>query len=56
MTFGAVQGRYGYGSQEDALRVDIKWLKAQPLMRMGQNININGYIYHIKSGKLREVV
>ena len=56
MTFGAVQERYGYGSQEDALRSDVKWLKEQPLMRMRDGINFKGYLYDIKSGKLHEVV
>ncbi len=55
-TFGAVQERYGYGKQEDAIRDDVKWLKEQPLMRMGQGINVKGYLYDIRSGKLHEVV
>lgn len=56
MTFGAVQDRYGYGSQEDAIRDDVKWLKEQPLMRLGRGIDVKGYLYDIKSGKLEEVV
>jgi carbonic anhydrase len=55
MTFGAVQEQYGYDKQENALRDDVKWLKEQPLMRRGQGINIKGYLYDIKSGKLHEV-
>ncbi|KAJ9605151.1 hypothetical protein H2200_010541 [Cladophialophora chaetospira] len=56
MTFGAVQARYGYDKQEDALRDDVKWLKEQPLVRKAQGINVKGYLYDLKSGKLQEVV
>lgn len=56
MTFGAVQERYGYTKQDEALREDVQWLKNQPLMRKGQGINVKGYIYDIKTGQLREVV
>lgn len=56
MTFGAVQERYGYGKQEEAIRDDVKWLKEQTLIRNGQGINIKGYLYDLKSGELHEVV
>ena len=52
MTFGAVKKT----GQEDALRKDVKWLREQPLMRAREGINITGYLYDIKSGKLNEVV
>ena len=56
MVFGAVQSRYGHDSLEGALRDDVQWLKGQPLLRNGEGINVKGFVYDIKSGKLKEVV
>ena len=56
MLFGAVQSRYGYSRQEDALSDDVNWLKEQSLMRKGDGINVKGFLYDIQSGKLKEVV
>lgn len=41
---------------DEHIRNDVNWLKAHPLMRKGQGITIGGYLYDIKTGKLRQVV
>lgn len=41
---------------DEHIRNDVEWLKAQPLMRKGEGITIRGYLYDIKTGKLRMVV
>jgi carbonic anhydrase len=43
-------------SQGDAVRADIDWIKKQPLTRQDLADNIRGYIYDIKTGKLKEVI
>jgi len=43
-------------SQEEAVRKDVEWLKGQALVREQLKVGIKGFLYDIKTGKLREVV
>lgn len=40
---------------DESIRGDVEWMKSQPLMRAGKGIDVRGYLYDIKSGKLRHV-
>ena len=44
-----------FRSQEEAIRKDVQWLKEQPLLEYGKGMNIKGFLYDIKSGKLHPV-
>jgi hypothetical protein len=68
--FGAVDKRYSlpfqtrplaanfgpFSNVDETIRNDVKWLKEQPLMRKGDGLTVGGYLYDIKTGKLRQVI
>ena len=37
------------------IRADVEWMRSQPLMRRGKGIDVQGYLYDLKTGKLRKV-
>jgi len=40
---------------EESVREDLKFLRAQPLIRQEVKDNAKGYVYDIKTGKLNPV-
>jgi carbonic anhydrase len=37
------------------IREDVEWLRNQPLLRSGKGVDVQGFLYDIKTGKLRKV-